>query len=323
MIFPTYIQSATDLKTPYEETRAGFLKLALEKNRQATPFVEEAKALKTLAQRATTPEDLHDMPEIRSALLTAAGLSDKATGHLTADVQQEAINNLIEKFLKTAGKDFVDELVFRFLLTRGDTLGGKMRNIAGQLAEQQLLRSLIAILSVQGVDFQWRNQDAKKWIDGQQDDPNIELQARGLSWRNGLGTRTLLLNLNVPGIGSKGKNVDLCLFDASPEDCVRRHNRNSVHHNREKYIALGELKGGIDPAGADEHWKTANSALQRIREVFSDDGFTPHLFFVGAAIENAMALEIFNQLIAEKLSYAANLANEQQLTDLCSWLVRL
>ena len=23
---------------------------------------------------------------------------------------------------------------------------------------------------------------------------------------------------------------------------------------------LGELKGGIDPAGADEHWKTGNAA---------------------------------------------------------------
>lgn len=323
MSIPTYIQSAKDLVTSYEEVRAGFLKLALEKNRQATPFVEEAKALKTLAQRADTPEDLHSVPEIRSALLTAAGLSDKATGHLTVEVQQEAINNLIEKFLKTAGKDFVDELVFRFLLTRGDTLGGKMRNIAGQLAQQQLLRSLIAILSVQGANFQWRNQDVKKWINGQQDDPNIELQARGLSWKNGLGTRTLLLNLNVPGIGNKGKNVDLCLFDTSPEGYIRGRNTNSVHHKRTKYIALGELKGGIDPAGADEHWKTANSALQRIREVFSSDGLSPHLFFVGAAIENAMALEIFNQLESGSLSYAANLTNEQQLTDLCSWLVRL
>ena len=33
---------------------------------------------------------------------------------------------------------------------------------------------------------------------------------------------------------------------------------------------FGELKGGIDPAGADEHWKTGNSALVRIRKAFED-----------------------------------------------------
>lgn len=319
----TSIQSAKGLVTSPEEVRAGFLKLVLEKNRQASPFVEEAKALKTLAQGAKTPEDLRNIPEIRSALLAAAGLSDKAAKHLAAEVQQEAINNLIEKFLKTAGKDFVDELVFRFLLTRGDTLGGKMRNIAGQLAQQQMLRTLIAVLSVQGLDIRWCNKDTNKWIKGHQDDPNIEILARGLAWKNGFGARTLLLNLKVPSIGEKGKNVDLCLFDAGPEDYKQGRNAKSIHHEKAKYIALGELKGGIDPAGADEHWKTANSALQRIREVFSNDGLSPHLFFVGAAIEDAMALEIFNQLESGALSYAANLTDEQQLINLCSWLIGL
>ena len=31
--------------------------------------------------------------------------------------------------------------------------------------------------------------------------------------------------------------------------------------NPKHYLACGELKGGIDPAGADEHWKTAGKAL--------------------------------------------------------------
>jgi hypothetical protein len=34
-------------------------------------------------------------------------------------------------------------------------------------------------------------------------------------------------------------------------------------------IALGELKGGIDPGGADEHWKTAQAAFNRIRQAFT------------------------------------------------------
>ena len=36
--------------------------------------------------------------------------------------------------------------MFRFLLTRGDTLGGSMRNLGGVLAQQKLTRSIIAHL---------------------------------------------------------------------------------------------------------------------------------------------------------------------------------
>jgi type II restriction enzyme len=50
----SYIQhltGSTDLITPLEEIRAGFVALALERNRQATPFVEQARALKVLVQQ--------------------------------------------------------------------------------------------------------------------------------------------------------------------------------------------------------------------------------------------------------------------------------
>lgn len=38
-----HLQSSQDLETSYEETRAGFVALALEKNRRATPYVAEAR----------------------------------------------------------------------------------------------------------------------------------------------------------------------------------------------------------------------------------------------------------------------------------------
>jgi len=90
-----------------------------------------------------------------------------------------------------------------------------------------------------------------------------------------------------------------------------------------RYIAAGELKGGIDPAGADEHWKTANSALDRIRTSFIKEKTKPALFFVGAAIESSMATEIFEQLENGHLAHAANLTSNKQLEDLASWLTNL
>jgi type II restriction enzyme len=57
--------------------------------------------------------------------------------------------------------------------------------------------------------------------------------------------------------------VDLSLFSCSAKNLTRE-----IIKIPSAYIALGELKGGIDPAGADEHWKTARTALNRIHEAF-------------------------------------------------------
>ena len=86
------------------------------------------------------------------------------------------------------------------------------------------------------------------------------------------------------------------------------------------YLALGELKGGIDPAGADEHWKTGNSALERVRQAFSRKNIKPHTFFIGAAIERKMAQEIWEQLMSGKLSNAANLNETEQMASISQWI---
>ena len=271
MPFNNHLKSYEDLITPYEETRAGFIVLALEKNRTATPFIEQAKALKVFASRAKTPKELLEINEIQDSLLTAAGISDKAKTHLQEGDKQEAIKGLIEKFLEPSGNSFVDELVYRFLLTRGDSLGGRMRNLGGKLGEWRFTRTLISTCSVSGVDLEYLDSERKNWM-RLNTEPETERQLRGLHWLSHGNGRTLIYNLRVPTVE---KNVDFCLFDCSPNEIVSGRNKNSAHHKPEKYLALGELKGGIDPAGADEHWKTANSALARIRTAFSNRNCFP------------------------------------------------
>ncbi|MDY0118931.1 MAG: AvaI/BsoBI family type II restriction endonuclease [Bacilli bacterium] len=319
MPFNNHLKSYESLITPYEETRAGFISLALEKNRKATPFVEEAKALKVFASKAKIPRDLLKISEIKSSLLTASGISDKAKNHLQENDKQEAIKGLIKNFLEPSGKSFIDELVYRFLLTRGDSLGGSMRNLAGALGEWRFTRFLISTCSVSGITFEYLDSKTRKWMNSSSE-PEIEKRVKGLHWVSDRNERTLIYNLTVPTVK---KNVDLCLFDCSPDEIIFGQNKDSAHHKPEKYLALGELKGGIDPAGADEHWKTANSALDRIRTAFSNKNCQPQTFFVGAAIENAMAREIYQQLDSRKLSNGANLTNENQIVSLCDWLIKL
>jgi hypothetical protein len=226
---------------------------------------------------------------------------------------------LIDNFLEPAGKDFVDELVYRFLLTRGDSLGGSMRNLGGATGEWKFTRILMSTLSVHGKEFYYLDSKTKKWLLANKDS-DLEKKVKGLYWKVKKKERTLIYNLTVPSVS---QNVDLCFFDCSPKEIISGKNKHSAHYKAEKYIALGELKGGIDPAGADEHWKTANSALERIRTSFSNKNCQPYTFFVGAAIEKAMAQEIYQQLVDKTLTNGANLTNENQVVSLCSWLINM
>jgi type II restriction enzyme len=140
------IKHPEDLVTSREQTRAGFIAFALEKNRRSTPIIESAKSLKVLASKAKTAKDLLKISDIKPALLTAAGLSDKAVGYFTEADKDKAILNLIENFLEPAGKYFVDEVVYKYLLIKGDSLGGTMRNLVGAIAQQKFVRTLLSNL---------------------------------------------------------------------------------------------------------------------------------------------------------------------------------
>ncbi len=325
-----HLKSSEDLVTTYEAIRAGFVALALEKSRRATPYIEQARALKVVASRVKSPEDLLKLKEIQPALLTAAGVSDKAFGYLEPADRTEAIRGLIKNFLEPAGANFVEELVFRFLLTRGDTLGGSMRNIGGALAQRKLTRAILSALLIARKPYLWLpttdDSESRKlglggpWIQMTDDDSSIDLHLRGLSWQNENRRRTLIYNLWVPLVKS---NVDFCLFEASNDEFELPRKAKQVLDSPELYVALGELKGGIDPAGADEHWKTANSALERIRKAFARSGFRPRTFFIGAAIAERMAREIWQQLKEGRLDNAANLTDDDQIASVSRWLCNL
>jgi len=314
----TSIRSANDLVTSREQTRAGFISLALEKNYLAVPYVEEAKALKALASKVKKPNDLLSQKDLRVGLLTSAGLSEKSLNYLTENDITLAIKGLIEKFLEPAGNKFIDELVYRYLLTKGDALGGKARNLAGVLGERKFLRSLISVFNLAGIEYQWKDSDSSSWLPKPTDDTEIEKRISGLYWQKRDNPKLLLMNITIPIVK---KNVDLSILKGNIEDVKK--GSDSIIYDNSKYIALGELKGGIDPAGADEHWKTANSALERIRNSFNQMNLNPKTFFIGAAIENSMASEIFEQLQSGAMSNAANLTNDKQLTAICEWIINL
>lgn len=71
-------------------------------------------------------------------------------------------------------------------------------------------------------------------------------------------------------------------------------------------------------------YTTGNTALNRIRTSFWTAGYPDmKTSFVGAAIECAMAEEIYEQLESGTLTNATNLTNNNQLIEYCNWLIEL
>ena len=259
------------------------------------------------------------MPEFRPFLLTAAGLSDKAMNHLTEEDQTAAIRELIDNFLKPAGSRYIDEAVFRYLLIKGDAVGGTMRNRIGDLGQEKLIRGIFSAADQSGLLCDWLPKRASRpvWQQRAPGETDIESQVKALHWRSQVGERILIFNMTVPTVR---KNVDLCLYQGGIGDYAR----GRIVRRPDRAVMLGELKGGIDPAGADEHWKTGNTALLRIRESFEEAGYPDvKTSFVAAAIASDMAGEIYGQLTQGTLSNAANLNNVNQLAEYCRWLISL
>jgi hypothetical protein len=281
------IRSAEELVTSDLSLRAGLLSLSIERNRLADVFIEEARTLKNLLLGGTKPENLPGLKNVRVRT-------------------------------SRTSETYTDELVYRYLLTKGDALGGRARNLAGLLGERKFLRSMLSVFNLAGIDYQWRDGDSNTWLPKPEDDTGIEKRICDLFWQKNKSNRLLMMNITVPVVK---KNVDLSILNGTVDDLHR--GKESIIHKVDAYIALGELKGGIDPAGADEHWKTANSALDRIRRSFGRKKKKPQTFFVGTAIENSMASEIFKQLKSGKMNNAANLTNDEQLTSICEWIVNL
>lgn len=314
-----FIKSSDDLVTTQEQIRAGFLAIALEKNNIGDPYVKQALAFKAMVASTKDPDEFLNMTQIRPFMLTAAGLSEKSLQHLTYDDQTAVIKELIDKFLKPAGPNYIDEATYRFLLTKGDAVGGIMRNRIGSMGQEKLIRCILSCMNVQGINYEWIPTHSKSfvWHKKPIDESGLEKNIKALHWRNQQGERILGFNMTLAIVN---KNVDICLFAADKSDYANGRIGKRIPLNA---IMLGELKSGIDPAGADEHWKTGNTALERIRTSFSKQGYNIKTSFIGAAIAKAMAIEIYEQLRSNVLSNAANLTNNNQLVDYCNWLLLL
>jgi len=316
-----YVRKASDLVSTLESQRNGFLEYALRKSKESIPYIDKAKSLKIILEQHTkSPKDILKLKGEKEECYQAAGVSIKAKKYLSEKDLNDILLEFIKEFLEPAGSQYIDELIYRYLLTLGDALGGRMRNLVGSMANEKFTRFIISQIQISNFKFDFYTKSTKSWLPSKEYSIDIVPKIRSIRWtlKNG-NQRQLIYNLTVPIVK---KNIDLVLLNSHCEK-LNGSEFKKVIKDPKSYKALGELKGGIDPAGADEHWKTANTALSRVRENFNKHGIKIPLVFIGAAIEKSMSKEIFSQYSTGKLANCANLIVENQLISLCNWLVKL
>ena len=277
------LRTAQELITTNEERATGFALYADRRNQELKPYIIRAGLVRNWVNRTIAePAEHYSIPEeLAVDLAMAAGISVKAQSHVSPNFKATAIAALLDA--AQASKDSESYILHRFLLSAGDALGGKMRNIVGSIADVRFKTAFVATLkrekTVSAIDV---------------------TDERRVVWTNSIGIRIMQFNKLL---AATKKNQDVVVTDDS-----------------DKLIAVGELKGGIDPAGADEHWKTARTSLNRVRVACGKD---LNIFFAGSAIETAMAEEIVQELTTGLLNFSSNLGKQEQLIELCEWLATL
>lgn len=157
-----HLQSANDLVTTDAARRAFSATLRIERERRAEPYLLQANALRQAVSQARLANDLRAVPGIEGALLIAAGLPERELPRLKREEKSEAIETLITVGLEPAGEAFVEELTSRFLRTRREALDGSMHDAEGFLAQQRMIRGVVAALQIAGAKYRWQD-TAGQW----------------------------------------------------------------------------------------------------------------------------------------------------------------
>jgi len=281
-----------------------------------------------------SPEDLINSPSLVAYYRNVAMVSAKVMRGISLDTaiheagsppSQDKAEQLAQYFNSTvstliAGNPSLItsrrhlEMVFSNL---GESIGGSWRNEVGRLAYAEVIGSLLRYLRDKGylstVLYDLKGQLAGEseneeeiflardnlLVDGEDFPERLEdLEAyrvvyKTIVLRNG---NELRLNRQIEWIDREGT-----VYKIGPD--------LSAFSTGDTITWGGELKGGADPAGSDEHWKTATRAFDRILDAAEKTGRSkPELSFIATILVDRVAREAALWIQQGKLTSVYNLS---------------
>lgn len=278
---------SNELITKDKVVSKGVIWQARKKQMLTEEIFKNASEAKRRIKKMNSFNEIIQDPLTFDFILSACMLSKKSILHFTRDGLLSYISKNIE-FSKLKEQNYLNELERYYLMTSGESIGGKLRNIIGQKGNEIFLDYILKFLTENNIQY-----TVIKKNDNYQSIETNDV--------------VFLFNKKPKFIG---KSVDFILLKKNTDGKYNIEDPNS-------YISIGELKSGIDPAGADEHWKTAATAIFRIHKCFESLNIkTPEVFFIGGAISRHMADEIINMINKRKISAAANLNYQNQMNEI-------
>jgi hypothetical protein len=145
-MIPKLIKTYNDLVTSHDAIKRGFTVQAIAKTEKSAPYIERALEFSLAIKDVKSVEELLELKKFRKEILGAAGFSDKAVSHFTEEEIEESIRIVLDRVFNNEISVVRNELVYRYLLTKGDTLGGSMRNYVGASANTKLIGFLTSAL---------------------------------------------------------------------------------------------------------------------------------------------------------------------------------
>jgi hypothetical protein len=234
-------------------------------------------------------------------------------------------NEITSRLVLSGGVSSYRHIVM-MIANLGDSLGGTSRNEVGRIAMTRVIKPLIRHLhskgnlsqilySLKGQIVVNDSEDAETEGDGAvkrallkiTSDTDIEATLENFETY-----RVIYHELEV-------KNGSKLLFnrqlkwttDTGEEYKVGPDLHSNVGDNEMLWAA--ELKGGADPAGSDEHWKTATEALDRIiRAAEATNRPQPMLSFIATILVGRVAQDAQNWIDQGKLTSVYNLTQMYQ-----------
>jgi len=279
----------------------------------------------------SAPEMLIEYPTLVTYYRNLAMLSRKVMNGLgmnTANIENGAVPSFeaAQRFSRYFNK-IVSEYILLSEVTPlrhleivlsniGDGLGGVSRNEVGRLATTQIMRYVITDLhSIKQIDSV--QYTLKGSLDAIEDDEELPEIADVWKFTDELDISTKLDTLEKYRVKYQQiilKNGYSLLLDRQLYWSDREGNSFKIGpdlHSRNSTIDLiwaGEIKGGADPAGSDEHWKTATQAFNRIIEAAEKtDREKPLLSFLATIIVERVAREAQQWISEGKLTSVYNL----------------
>jgi hypothetical protein len=232
-------------------------------------------------------------------------------------------NKIISEFIKISNVTPMRHLEI-VLSNIGDGLGGVSRNEVGRMASTQIVRYLITDLhsikqvhsinyAIKGsLDFLEEGEEEQEntgeliftdEIDLENQLDSLEkyrVKYKEMKLKNGY---SLLLDRQIVWYDDDGK-----AFRIGPD----LHSKNDAID----MIWAGEIKGGADPAGSDEHWKTATQALKRIMDAAeATHREQPQMSFLATILVDRVAIEAQQWINEGKLTSVYNLTQISENPD--------